>query len=392
MGSSKLSKPKSYRISTESIPQCGPLEHTMTSSLNSYVEQKLPSDLLDYIAVKRIKTCVEGGHLRNTRYHSSLIDLDFSYNARVKSINQIRARWCYSRDGDGGAVVRVIVQSGYDYTRHVASLILHALKLRTSNAEDLLSTTFYVTDEIKLSALGALNSFSFPTDGCIIIGLADVLSETLKPNPEKIFDDELITLWRMSKNILLFGFKISFWGRLAGRIVRALCTKIAPREVIYFGKLGTLTHPSHIYNKIFSPERYVAYDATRQTTPVIALDNGLRAKFPEIVSGLHASVPTILEETFSQEQQLRLIGVTTIDNEISFIAREIQRINIGFGKSIIYTPIHYATDYLRASTEWSLKVRHDLSNNRSTLAKFQKHQLHEAISELINSHLEANYL
>lgn len=100
-----------------------------------------------------------------------------------------------------------------------------------------------------------------------------------------------------------------------------------PAEIIYFGKLGTLTAPSDIYEKIFTPSQFLMYNCLTKLGPTITLKNSMAQFNDNGLVGVHASVPTIMEETFMQRQYLERSGVESIDNEIAFIAREIHRFN-----------------------------------------------------------------
>lgn len=104
-------------------------------------------------------------------------------------------------------------------------------------------------------------------------------------------------------------------------------------------------------------------------------------------AGLHASVPTIMEETFMQRQCLALSGVASVDNEIAFIAREIHRYNIRTSSGVKYSPIHYATDYLRDINDWSLQVCHDLARGRSPSSLHKKNIIIRKIAGIIKTYL-----
>ncbi|ENK6269867.1 hypothetical protein AB3Y05_005714, partial [Klebsiella variicola] len=83
-------------------------------------------------------------------------------------------------------------------------------------------------------------------------------------------------------------------------IVRFICEHFQPAEIIYFGKLGTLTAPSDIYEKIFTPSQFLMYNCLTKLGPTITLNNSMAQFNDNGLVGVHASVPTIMEETFMQ--------------------------------------------------------------------------------------------
>ena len=178
----------------------------------------------------------------------------------------------------------------------------------------------------------------------------------------------------------LLGVKFSFWGNISAIICRRLC-ELGAREVIYFAKLGTLTSPDDIYDRVFVPSQYLSIDYDDKTIHnVPALQNKLLAALPFLDSGVHASVSTVLEEDYKLRDILDRWNVNTLDNEISQIANTISEVNRG-NDDISFSAIHFATDYIRRQKERDMKTAFDLSNNRTMLAKEKKTLIQLRISK-----------
>lgn len=355
----------------------------MSHSLERYVEQKLPADLLEHVAANRIPIRIENHD--GTGFSSDQID--FSYRQTRRVVNSFRPTWHTHVDEEKKESVVLRIPSGYDYIRHFSSLVLHYLKARVSRPQDLMTIEYDLLNDRRYPSLTGLDTLDIKPGSQIVIGCCDLLIDDMADQIESFEENAFYACWKAKNNVVFLGCKFSFWGRLSGSIVRFLCEQYQPAEIIYFGKLGTLTAPADIYQQIFTPSHYQMFSGLTQLGPAITLENSFSPFNPSSRRGVHASVPTIMEETFSQRQRLAMSGVESIDNEIAFIAREIHRFNTRTGSSIRYSPIHYATDYLRDAHDWSLQVRHDLARGRSPSSLHKKNIIISRIAEIIKSYL-----
>lgn len=371
------------KISLNIIPVSYSLEHTMSHSLEQYVEQKLPEDLLEHVAANRIPIRVENH--AGTDFSADLIDFSYRHTRRV--VNSFRPTWHTHIDEEHKESVVLRIPSGYDYIRHFSSLVLHYLKARISCPQDLMTIDYDLLNDRRYPALTGLNTLDIKPGAQVVIGCCDLLIEYMKDQVFSFEENDFYACWKAQNNVIFLGCKFSFWGRLSGSIARFLCEQFQPSEIIYFGKLGTLTAPADIYQEIFTPSHYQMFSGLTQLGPTIKMENSFTAFNPSHRRGIHASVPTIMEETFSQRQRLAMNGVESIDNEISFIAREIHRFNTRTGSRVRYSPIHYATDYLRDMHDWSLQVRHDLARGRSPSSLHKKKIIISRIAGIIKNYL-----
>jgi len=370
-------------ISIQRIPVSYSLEHTMSHSLERYVEQKLPTDLLEHVAANRIPIVVENhegsGFLPN--------QIDFSYRQTSRVVNSFRPTWHTHVDADQQESVILRIPSGYDYIRHFSSLVLHYLKARISSPQELITIKYELLNDRRYPVITGLNTLDIVPGSQIIIGCCDLLISEMADQILSFEENDFYTCWKAKDNVVFLGCKFSFWGRLSGSIVRFICEHFQPAEIIYFGKLGTLTAPSDIYEKIFTPSQFLIYNCLTKLGPTITLKNSMAQFNDNGLVGVHASVPTIMEETFMQRQYLERSGVESIDNEIAFIAREIHRYNARTSSQVKYSPIHYATDYLRGLNDWSLQVHHDLARGRSPSSLHKKNIIISKVADIIKNYL-----
>ncbi|MDR5777737.1 MULTISPECIES: hypothetical protein [unclassified Caballeronia] len=355
----------------------------MSHSLERYVEQKLPADLLEHVAANRIRLVVE--NQGSDRFLPNQID--FSYRKTHRVVNSLRPTWHTHVDDDQHESVILRIPSGYDYIRHFSSLVLHYLKARISSPQDLITIRYDILNDRRYPAMTGLNKLDIARGSQIVIGCCDLLIADMHDKIISFEENDFYMCWKAKNNVVFLGCKFSFWGRLSGSIARSICENFRPAEIIYFGKLGALTVPSDIYDKIFTPSQFHTYSCLTRLGPSITLKNSMAQFNDNGLIGVHASVPTIIEETFQQRQHLAQCGVESIDNEIAFIAREIHRYNVRTCSQVTYSPIHYATDYLRSRSDWSLHVHHDLARGRSPSSLHKKKIIISKITRIMKNYL-----
>ena len=108
----------------------------------------------------------------------------------------------------------------------------------------------------------------------------------------------------------------------------------------------------------------------------------LLRRFPDLDTGLHVSVPTVLEEDYLQRRTATDLGAASIDNEISHMARAAAVYGGDFSAA------HFATDYVRSPGERNAPTSHDLASNRGALEANRK----KAIQQQIVRHVLLPYL
>lgn len=176
----------------------------------------------------------------------------------------------------------------------------------------------------------------------------------------------------------LLGVKYSFWGCISAKVTTQIC-RLGAQEIIYIGKLGTLSSPSDIYNKIFTPSRFLIMYGDALVCDIKDLRNNVLEYKSSLATGRHVSVPTVVEEDYTQRNVAASLGISSIDNEISQVAYAIDQFNRQFNREVSYTAMHFATDYIRKPHERGVEMDFDLSNNRSEVARGKKATMVDAI-------------
>jgi len=112
------------------------------------------------------------------------------------------------------------------------------------------------------------------------------------------------------------GVKYSFWGCISSFLSYELC-RLGCNQIIYVGKLGSLRSYTDIYHSLFSPRMYLYMQHTEIIAEQKHVYNPIAEMFPELDSGTHVSVSTVVEEDFLQRAKITKIGASSIDNEVS---------------------------------------------------------------------------
>lgn len=389
----------SINESLEHIPVCRPLDHTMSLALDQYVCQKLPTrDLLEAIALG----CpielhgLPPGHLEAAPEEfgiSHYSRIPWEYASTVKEFNNIRPVF-FRVQRDQDPAIFVVVPFGQDYVRHYATLIRHFISMNTAHYHGHISVTRYPRIETDMADITGLNGLVIRSGETIVLGYASELQDALRcryGEPESFHRNRYYTSQRhrIGKRIVNFlGVKYSYWGSIAKNLVTRIC-ELGGKEVIYSAKLGTLGSQDEIYDRVFSPSSYYIFDHFLLKNSIQDLRNPFLAHFPALDSGPHASVPTVLEETFVQRSILEKYRIQTIDNEIAQMADAITRYNRANDARVVFFALHFATDYLRRNHEKLGDITHDLSRNRTGVATRQKQVVIEKIATLLGDFLEA---
>jgi ABC-type Na+ transport system ATPase subunit NatA len=114
--------------------------------------------------------------------------------------------------------------------------------------------------------------------------------------------------------------------------------------------------------------------------------NPLVDKFPELDSGMHISTSNVMEQDF-KITVLAKSAATSLDLEVSKIAKTIVEHNRNHKKQVLFSPVHWVTDYLRTEKEADLHTGFDLANGDSKIAKEKKKLILERIYHIVTAHL-----
>lgn len=368
----------------------------MGFELDAYVDQRLPSR-----AMSRLLGDVDEVHVHGVspshfpRVAKVLgyrcVDALPEHGHRGKAANGGRPR-VFTVDGRSGSrCLCLAVMPGRDYVVHYASLLLHYLqRRRADHAIRSVAVWRYPTAEDTITQWSGLRTLLADLRGhTVIVGKTDLLQAHLclsrhhgRPRRATYYSiQRYSTPARHPMSLLATHY--SHWGEMSGPLTRAVC-EAGAREIVYVGKLGTFTSPQDLYSRVFVPSSYALMREQNVVEPPFAVPNHLLEAVPTLDTGLHVSVPTVVEETCRQRQVARTIGASTIDNEVAHMALAVHRWNQEQGTDTAFSALHYASDYLRGPDETHRHVPLSLATGRTVAARSAR----DVISRFLAMYLE----
>lgn len=380
-----------------SVPYSRPYDHTMFRALDAYVEQRLPGAAVEEIVSEGGTVEVHGVY--PTHLAAVAEDLGFREWAPIefrpkrvlKRFNCVRPSFSWARRDEGSLILVVTVVPGRDYCNHYATLIRHHMHRLTTRADNLIRLFRYPDAEKDLVQWTGLTSPLVERGDRVLIGYVEEVRTAIESHGGAeclgCHDNDFYGAcrYRLPDNTVLnlLGVKFCFWGSISEALASGLCAN-GCTEILYVGKLGALTKPEDVYSRIFCPSSYVLLDYAKILSGTAAPENAVLEMYPQLDSGCHVSVPTVLEEDYVQREVAAGLKAQSIDNEISQIARAVARHNTLHGRSTTFSALHIATDYVRRPRERALEVPFDLSKDRMEAVKRAKQR---TIDELVTSYL-----
>ncbi len=365
--------------------------HTMGSYLKEYVFQKFPIEEVKNVIKNKGTFEIYNNQLyalNNFSKHYYKINFHYKEN---RLFNYIRPDF-YLNNSKNKFIISLV--PGKDYLMHYTRMlnyVLHILKYKTN-----VIIRRYLIQESKITLLTGLNSNFIEKDDIVIIGSVDKILNYLLNNKNFIFiysyNNDYYTSYKFrinNKIINLLGVKFSFWGDISSKIVNKIC-QLEAKEIIYVSKLGTLTSVDDIYKKIFIPNKTFFMNDKNIIYSNTNINKKFLSYFNNFSTGLHLSVPTIMEETTIQRNIAKKLNINSIDNEIAQIANCIDNYNNLYCKNIEYTSLHFATDYLKYKSELLNNIKFNLSNNRSKIAQLYKNEILDKIISILIEYLLIN--
>ena len=363
-----------YRDSVEvdpaEIPLVRPDEHTMGGALDTYVAQRLPVDLLDEAFAAGMPVEVHGVYPRHAPHvlAGAALARRGDISRPSKAFNRIRPHY-FTVPGPRRDRLVVAVPPGRDYVLHYASLVSHHVRALGLPPSALGVVVRYPRAEETVADWTGLSGVVEAGDR-VLIGYVQELVPALAERGGAVVDRRSNEFYgctrlefpRSGEVVCALGVRFSFWGCISARLAVA-CKRLGATEVVYAGKLGTLTEPGDIYGRLFTPSAYLHVGpGAGFVGPAPGPPNGLLDLYPDLDTGVHMSVATVLEEDVKQRAYADRFGVGSIDNEIAQIALALAGFD-GEG-SAAFSAIHFATDYLRVPGEAARADIYNLTNHR----------------------------
>jgi hypothetical protein len=372
--------------------------HTMNSVWREYLEKKTPPKFWEEIKDENTTVEVHSVHAGHFEKHKELFGIShfefipFTSTRPGKKYNTIRPKFYKCWDKYNRKKIVVCVTPGYDYWLNSCTNIKSYLCDYFGNefVKPKLSFFHYPEAENSLFYWSNLDSNFIKKNDIVLIGYVSELEEKIfKNNFEKIgtlIENDFYgsVRYKTPNGIVnLLGVKYSFWGNTSARLSKKIC-ELGASELIYVGKLGTLTSPQEIYTKIYCPIKYSVMWGENHIIDLESIPNPyyeFNSKNENILFDHHFSVPTMGEESFTQRQLIEKRLGKTIDNEISQIAFAIEPFKIP------YFSLHFATDYLFKQSESEDTNVQNLVKAMQEEAKMKKEKMLNEISPLLYQYL-----
>ena len=372
--------------------------HTMRDALPLYVANKVPVSALQEAIDLGYRVEVHGTYPEEFKSVARTLGFDrvgripFKIHPEQKRHNYVRPQYFWARKS-GKPVLVAAVTPGKDYVYHYAEMIRYALTSRGADADGVLSVTRYPTVERNIAHWTGLNETFIKKNDRVIFGNFDTFEEKMTRElgaahlgtEENDFYSSSRYLLKDGSTINFLGVKYSYWGNASVPLIRQ-ASRLGAREIIYAAKLGTLTSPDDVYKRIFMPSEYVIARHDKIVGKTRHSPNRVLAANPAMNSGVHSSVPTILEESSYQRRLLREERANTIDNEISQMAAEVMRQNRGKRYTpITFSAVHFATDYLHDTADGE-NIAMNLATNRTPETRAAKAEILQHISDTLTEY------
>lgn len=371
-------------VDFDDIPVTSPEQHTMGSAVDKYVTQRLPTALLDMAAGSAVEVHgIYPAHLSSLVKSCRGIHNGYHFAPR-KAFNLVRPGYFIVPAGNGSSARKLIVAvpPGRDYVLHYASLIRHYLPRRGGLAR----VVRYPEAERTIGEWTGLGELVRPGDRLLVGFVRELLPHLLAPGGSVVGEtaSEFYGVTHVSlpggRRLCLLGVRFSFWGCISARLAET-CARLGADEIVYVGKLGTLTSPRDIYERLFVPSAFRVHGKGRGNGMP---ENRLLSWNPALDSGGHISVATVLEEDTGLRAIADAYGACSIDNEIAQMANALASLSSEHETS--FASIHFATDYLRAPGEGEGLGQHDLTSHRTADALRLKARMIARIAAILRSY------
>lgn len=268
---------------------------------------------------------------------------------------------------------------GYDHVEHYAEIVATYLGLQQRQGGSLTppSKVSFLPASCSdtQSALKATNIREFPKGvTTVVLGLVHRLEQLTGPVDWAGDDCFAWTVRHFNGfSVAFVGFRPSFWGDIAGEVVHYLAAQCGVREVLYFGKLGSV-------RKGVKPNMWLATGGLSYVRgQVVQWDNVLensvaRRAQGNVVIGDHMTLGSVLHETKDWLGKLPS-SVKFVDPEVGMMAQAAVQNGIRFGY------LHIISDNVAEKHE------EDLSNERMQSVLTRRSELYEVAQDVLGHYL-----
>lgn len=347
--------------------------HTMGTSLHRYLDIKMHQAIRER---RYDKITVVGAHDRSSRSEI------FIGEKRDKAFN-----WQRPTAVLVGNELRIQCFPGYDHVEHYAELIATYLEIQQTNgfkSSPLTSLVTFIPPSCSdtQKALRATNLNDLPQNlDTAVLGLVHRLERLTGVTDWQGNEDDAFgwVVKRFNNRVVAFvGFRASFWGDISGEVVHYLARSHQVREVVYFGKLGSVKKGIRPNNHLATGGRSYVDGKLVQWQNTLEASIALLAS-KHTITGTHITLGSVLHETKDWLSSLPA-SVDFVDPEVGMMAQAAVRSGIDFGY------LHIISDNVAE------KYTEDLSNEREHSVLVGRSHLYELVQDVLQHHLSAGML
>eukprot|EP01084_Bolivina_argentea_P058525 106860_1 len=321
-------------------------KHTMKSSLNGYVKQRIPS-------IKLKELVSESNYMIEIHGIPSEILLKYVIDINLKEIELEYNKWprntiCSRRPKyfqcKQKKLIIISIISGNDYIRHYCGLLRYFLYFECNiNNMNILKVIVYPQMSTNLCLWTGFNSrIVHKNDNILIYGYSFLFLEYILNHFNSNiliklteFENYYYKSIRYKLNGLILNFyecKHHGWGNLSAIVMSEVC-RLGIHEIIYISKGGCCDNMNNIYNKVYCPSNFTFCKYNKIQYQLININNlipnGLLQFYACYDTGMHFSLPSVIEEDINVAHIIHsnYVKANSIDNEVSQIAYQIYKHN-----------------------------------------------------------------
>ncbi|KAK4222241.1 hypothetical protein QBC38DRAFT_375494, partial [Podospora fimiseda] len=175
------------------------------------------------------------------------------------------------------------------------------------------------------------------------------------------------------KKVAFIGFRPSFWGDISGEVGHFLGSQLGIKEVLYFGKLGSLKPGMRPNTWLATGGRSIVREQTVEWENILTKSVEKLAKNDTVVR-THVTLGSVLHETKDWLSSLPR-SVDFVDPEVGMMGQAAVRNGIRFGY------LHIISDYVAE------KYEEDLSNERMGSVLERRAKLYRLVQKVLGDHL-----
>ncbi len=367
-------------------------DHTMTISLEKYIQSKLPIELIES-RVKEIDSVEVHGIYPDLKVLNELslgfniVEVIHFSKGKTDNSNSLRPMFLVAERGSKKLLV-CCVTPGRDLLIHYASMLKYYLR----NLSVSVSAYAYPLAEKKIDKWTGLDDRMIIKNDVVILGYSTFFKNQLEKDPDfsvlSTHQNKYYSATRfISKNgkvINCLEANYGHWGDISDFLAQKIC-QLNASEVLHIGKVGTLKSPREVYKRIYIPKSFVVGRRNEIMSIGSKISNSMEY-IKEYSSLAHVSVSTTMEETFAQRESFSKKKIDTIDIESSKIARAVALYNLANQATVKFGAIHFSSDYLKKSTDTDASTDLDLATNREDL-RHRKQNILMEIFFIIKKHV-----